>query len=35
MFFSGEDNPLFGYDTYMNGEIPIDEPVLLMASTAY
>lgn len=35
MLFSGEDNSLFGDNTCVLGVIPMDEPVLLMASTAY
>jgi len=35
MFFSSKDHSLLGDNTYVNVDLPIDEPVLLMASTAY
>jgi hypothetical protein len=35
MFFSSKDDTLLGDNTYVNGKVPIEEPVLLMASTAY
>jgi hypothetical protein len=35
MLFGGEDDSLFGDDTWVFWGVPMEEPVLLMASTAY
>lgn len=31
MLLSGKDNTLFGDDSLVNDEVPIEDPVLLMA----
>lgn len=35
MFLGGEDDALAGDDACVRGGVPMEEPVLLMASTAY
>ncbi len=35
MFFCGQDYSFFGDDSCVSGWLPMADPVLLMASTAY
>lgn len=35
VFFGGKDDALLGDHPFVIGQVPMDEPVLLMASTAY